>query len=195
MNKTIVGLVAKGGCGKSTVADIMVEDYGFTKVSFASALKEEVALVYHFPEKWCHDQEGKNMKISRLRAKAGGGPWPWGNDYVSVRDILQYYGTDYMRKKDPDHWCNLTEALIDVLPQNKIVLDDVRFPNELRMIERMSGISVRMEPYKGWAPPEGMNMRHESEIALDKENTTFDFWPKFGMDELKEVVENMSKLW
>ena len=41
----IIGICGLIGCGKGTVGDILVDDYGFTKLSFADKLKDGVATV------------------------------------------------------------------------------------------------------------------------------------------------------
>ena len=44
----IIGICGLIGCGKGTVGDILVDDYGFTKLSFADKLKDGVATVFNW---------------------------------------------------------------------------------------------------------------------------------------------------
>ena len=42
----IIGICGLIGSGKGTVADILQDDFGFTKISFADSLKDAVAAVF-----------------------------------------------------------------------------------------------------------------------------------------------------
>lgn len=42
----LIGVVGFAGSGKGTVADILVRDHGFKKLSFADALKDAVATIF-----------------------------------------------------------------------------------------------------------------------------------------------------
>ena len=55
----------------------------------------------------------------------------------NVRQMLQFIGTDLIRKYNTDWHVNRIRAMID---ENKnYVIDDVRFPNEKKMIEDLGG--------------------------------------------------------
>ena len=55
----------------------------------------------------------------------------------NVRQMLQFIGTDLIRKYNRDWHVNRIRAMID---ENKnYVIDDVRFPNEKKMIEDLGG--------------------------------------------------------
>lgn len=45
----IVGICGLIGSGKGTVADMLVGEFGFTKISFADSLKDAVAAVFGWP--------------------------------------------------------------------------------------------------------------------------------------------------
>ena len=45
----IVGVCGLIGSGKGTVADILVEEYDFKKISFADSLKDAVAVLFKWP--------------------------------------------------------------------------------------------------------------------------------------------------
>jgi hypothetical protein len=55
----------------------------------------------------------------------------------TVRDMLQFIGTDYIRKYNSDWHVNKIKEMI----KNDVnyVIDDVRFPNEKQMIESLGG--------------------------------------------------------
>ena len=45
----IIGICGLIGSGKGTVADILEQEHGFIKVSFADSLKDAVAAVFGWP--------------------------------------------------------------------------------------------------------------------------------------------------
>jgi len=45
----IIGICGLIGSGKGTVADILVEEHGYQKLSFADALKDGVAAMFNWP--------------------------------------------------------------------------------------------------------------------------------------------------
>lgn len=51
------------GSGKDTMAEYLVNDYGYTRVAFADVLKEMVAEQYNIPLNSCHLPELKEMPL------------------------------------------------------------------------------------------------------------------------------------
>lgn len=45
----IIGLCGAQGAGKDTVGEILINEYGFHKLSFASALKDMLAALFSWP--------------------------------------------------------------------------------------------------------------------------------------------------
>ncbi|PLY06766.1 MAG: hypothetical protein C0622_00675 [Desulfuromonas sp.] len=83
---------------------------------------------------------------------------------VSVRLILQWWGTEYRRAQDPDYWTKAWEKQVQKLDLDHlhVLVDDVRFANELDVISRNGGRFVRIiRP--GF---DGAN-NHSSENSLD----------------------------
>lgn len=87
-----------------------------------------------------------------------------GKTAVTVRRILQWWGTEYRRAQDPDYW---TKAWADKiksydLEQVHILVDDVRFMNELKMLLGLGAMIVKIE-----RPGYAAAGNHASETALD----------------------------
>ena len=55
----------------------------------------------------------------------------------SVRELLQFIGTDYIREYNTDWHVNKIKEMIN--PNENYAIDDVRFLNEKRMIEELGG--------------------------------------------------------
>jgi len=83
---------------------------------------------------------------------------------VTVRRILQWWGTEYRRSQDPDYWTKAWGRKIEQLDlaHTHVLIDDVRFMNELDVIKGHGGLMVKIER-PGF---DGAN-NHSSETSLD----------------------------
>ena len=83
---------------------------------------------------------------------------------VTVRRILQWWGTEYRRAQDPDYWTKAWGRKISEynVMQMYVLVDDVRFMNELNVIKEHGGLIVKIER-PGF---DGAN-NHASETSLD----------------------------
>lgn len=87
-----------------------------------------------------------------------------GMSAVTVRRLLQWWGTEYRRAQDPDYWTKAWGRKVEQydLARTHILIDDVRFMNELEVIRAHGGLIVKIER-PGFA---GAN-NHSSETSLD----------------------------
>ena len=133
----IIGICGLIGSGKGTVADILVENHNFQKLSFADKLKDGVASVFD----WDRDMlEGDTDRSRIWREKQDEF---WTNETgmsVTPRLVLQLFGTDCMRNGFFDGiWVSLVKQQILENPDTNWVIPDVRFPNEVKMIQSVQG--------------------------------------------------------
>ena len=133
----IIGICGLIGSGKGTVADILVENHNFEKLSFADKLKDGVASVFD----WDRDMlEGDTDRSRIWREKQDEF---WSNETgmsVTPRLVLQLFGTDCMRNGFFDGiWVSLVKKQILDNPDTNWVIPDVRFPNEVKMIQSVQG--------------------------------------------------------
>jgi hypothetical protein len=109
----VVALSGKMGHGKTTVAQYLVNNYGFERMGFSDKLKEHIRDMI-FAEKDIQEKPD------------------W------MRKLMQAYGAA-RRATDPDYW---SERLIEELcwhrwgPDEYIVIDDLRFENEIEALEK-----------------------------------------------------------
>jgi len=139
----IIGVCGLIGGGKGTVADILVKEHGFEKVSFADSLKDMVANVFNWPR---HLLEGDTKESREWREQVD--QW-WstrlGIENLTPRWVLQYWGTDVCRVNfHEDIWIasvenKLSKIVNSPFEYNNIVIPDTRFPNEIEMIRRLGG--------------------------------------------------------
>ncbi|PNU19305.1 hypothetical protein C2E25_13255 [Geothermobacter hydrogeniphilus] len=92
-----------------------------------------------------------------------------GQTALTVRLILQWWGTEYRRAREPDYWTRAwTRKVRDYdLDRVHILVDDVRFMNELRSIRELDGRIIKIE-----RPGYAAAGNHASETSLDG----FDAW-------------------
>lgn len=157
-------LCGRMGSGKSTFAQHLVSNYGYTKVSFADALKR-------LATEACGMREKDRELLQRLG--------------VGVRDI------------DPDFWVNAAFKTIRTI-QGPIVIDDLRFPNELKACQQHGFLIFRVVRDRntrissfGLDPDKIYDFEgHISETALDSENLK-PIDSDMSMDEYKENIDRI----
>lgn len=209
--KFIIGIAGKKGTGKNTVADMIqkkAEHIGLkvAQVAFGDAVKTEVSQAYEIDKNLCYTQEGKNTKV-QFKMNVNDPRLPKNEECIKivpdaddnlwecpVRVLLQWYGTEFRRKQDPDYWVKKTNKDINELCQlyDIIIINDVRFPNEYGLIKMYPmHYLCRMNPYKGYEATH-TEANHASETSLDKEFEFEDEWkPSFGEFHLKMVANKI----
>lgn len=133
----IIGICGLIGSGKGTVADILVENHNFQKLSFADKLKDGVASVFD----WDRDMLEGDTDRSRIWREKTDEFWSKETNFeVTPRLVLQLFGTDCMRNGFFDGiWVSLVKKQILENPDTNWVIPDVRFPNEVKMIQGVQG--------------------------------------------------------
>jgi hypothetical protein len=135
----IIGLCGAQGSGKDTVANILISEYGFVKLTFASTLKDVVAILFSWPRDLL---EGLTEE-SRLWRETVDDFW---SEKLSIsgftpRKALQMIGTDLFRIHfNNDIWISIVEnnigAMLKNNPNTNIVISDCRFANEFTLIKQ-----------------------------------------------------------
>ena len=133
----IIGITGLIGSGKGTVADILQNNHGFIKVSFADSLKDCVSVVFGWDRALL---EGDTDESRAWREQRD--PW-WagrlGYADLTPRWVLQMWGTEVCREGfHKDIWIASMEKKLSDYSKN-YVIPDTRFPNEIDMIQRMDG--------------------------------------------------------
>lgn len=170
----IIGLCGKAGSGKTTFAYVAVKEFGFTKLSFADGLKQEVKEFlesYEIPfrdENLWGTQEDKDEVIPEFGDSVyllpGLRRFYEPHRGITFRHLLQFWGTDFRRKYfGEDYW---TKKLLSQLTDGKdYIIDDVRFPNEADALRERDGLILRIVRI-----PEAIisGADHVSESAMNK---------------------------
>lgn len=182
----IIGFAGKAASGKTTAARQMAPLLSGEAhiIPMAKVLRDEVEqflqsigsdqyipLVYG-----CQEDKIKTFYVDREKARDACPKW----DHfikehqdiqdldkltaVTVRRILQWWGTEYRREQDPDYWTKAwTEKVTHLdLANSHVLIDDVRFMNELNAIKELGGLIIKIE-----RPGFNGAGNHASETSLD----------------------------
>lgn len=133
----IIGLNGLKGSGKDTVGQYLVDNWGYTRASFAEKLKTSAAELFDvLPESWEQWKNEPETTVSINRRSV-----PIVN--LTVREFLQRYGTESHRDIfGSNFWVD--EALKGLDPNKKTVFTDARFENELERIKSLGGYNVQI---------------------------------------------------
>lgn len=132
---SVSGLI---GSGKDTIGAHLVDNYGFTRMSFSSAIKDAVAAIFHW------DRELLDGLTSEARVWRET-PDPWWTEKLDFgkpmtpRDVVIAFATGLMRDKfHNDIWMLSLQKQITQFDGN-VVLTDTRHFNELALVRSMGG--------------------------------------------------------
>lgn len=201
MSKTIIGFAGRKRAGKTSLSTYLTRMHEGTIVTVADALKNLVCDLIGFEsieELNYYKDNGTSYSFNPNRAPQ------WAeiiceqvfgeytddqyNEILSllkeiytynVREMLQFVGTDIIRKYKPNwHVEKMVEA-INNAPTDLVCVDDVRFPNEREAIESLGGVVFFV-----MRPDLTIDIsNHESELSLT--------WPDF---EDNRIILNMFDL-
>jgi len=152
----LLGINGFKRAGKDTLARTICElDSTVSHLSLGYRLKKEVAGIFNYnqayvlceiskdlplPEPMCLD-----LHIDKIKAVTG-------LDNVkehrkcayTMRQLLQYYGTEYIRDAKPTYWFDCIEKTINEGKATKAIVSDIRFENEKNWIKSNGGVVVRI---------------------------------------------------
>jgi len=124
MRKVIIGVTGKAGSGKDTVADYLVDKFEFTKLAMADPLKDGIKHMFLLDDETVYDRVKREEPLKDFP--------DW-----STRKLMQYIGTELLREQfDYDIWIKLMMKRIRMSDNNRFVISDIRFPNELELIRK-----------------------------------------------------------
>jgi hypothetical protein len=156
----VIGFGHRARQGKNTAALAVLEslplDCQVRMYAFGDALRWEV-------RKACIAMGGQ-WELIKAWKEAGIMPeWVEYEDN-KPRSLLQWWGTEYRRSKDPDYWVKRLRKTLDAQRPEVALISDVRFPNEAEVLREWGGYSVKV---KRLGVPDVPVHEHASESALD----------------------------
>ena len=214
---TILGFGGKAGSGKTTAARMMTDVHPGPSIimPMATVLRKEV---YEFLKNAGANQEYLEYVYGNQAAKttpfhiyskyarANCSKW---DEYLSftkdiqqsrfsatvtIRTLLQWWGTEYRRAQDPDYWTKAWLKLVSEYNKENflIIVDDVRFPNEYELLRALNGTMIRID--RPSTTP--LLINHVSESSLDHLSDDWDaiILNNGDLDELKKRISTIKKL-
>ena len=134
----IIGICGLIGCGKGTVADILVEEHNFKKLSFADKLKDGVSAVFGWDRVMLEGDTRQSREWREQRDEF------WSKETkrnITPRIVLQEFGTDCMRHGfDDSIWVSIVKQELIKNREQTLLFLMYRFPNEALMIQKLNGM-------------------------------------------------------
>lgn len=139
----LIGLIGRAGSGKTAAAYHLMTRHGFIAVAFADVLKNDViepmltALGIDYAH--LHEPTLKNTPLPGYE-----------REQLTARKMMQEFG-DAGRRCAPDWWVDQLAASVGLTAEHahtpihdRIVVSDVRYPNEAAWVLRHGGVLVRL---------------------------------------------------
>ena len=128
----IIGLSGYANAGKDSVAQILVEKFGYKRMAFADAIRDILYTLDPLTNNGLH-----------VKAIVDDYGWDIAKQDIEIRRLLQVLGTEVGRNVfGDDVWVDVLISKLE--PMDKVVITDVRFQNEAREIHNLAGVLWRI---------------------------------------------------
>jgi hypothetical protein len=193
---TYVGITGRRKSGKDSLADIAMKTFGGTRWAFADALKRQCGRIFGLSAAQMYDQSLKEVKlhapvvmddfITYMQIETGLDIQPRGIVVQTPREIMQFYGTEYVRSVQDSYWI---DKLNEVDPKNgPIWITDMRFDNEVDKVKSFDGLTLRV---KRLVSVDGLYSSHASEARIDELPVDHEVWNDSTLDEFNASVTQL----
>lgn len=178
----VLGLSGYARTGKDTVANILVEKYGYTRMSFADPMRNALYALNPIVGK---DNDSYESEVD-LRFVVDTIGWDnykeslWGDE---MRALMQRFGTEVGREQfGASFWVD--QAMHRIPDGAKAVFADTRFQNEAQAIRELGGSVWRIER-DGVGPVNN----HISEVDLDDYPFDLTIYNDKSLEDLEDTVD------
>ena len=144
----IIALSGWKQSGKDTLAERLILEQGYVRLSFADTLKEMVSKTYDIPLEWCHSNDKKETPLSQypVRTQDAFGEvlhdFMWGEYRKDQDDTLCHTPRSLLilegsvkRSVTSDFWVKTVVSIIKANPNNNYVITDVRYRSEMKQLK------------------------------------------------------------
>lgn len=175
----IIGLTGYAQSGKDTVAKILVDQYGYTRIAFADKIRD-----FLYETNPMYDSIAGEPLFVKARVDRDG--WEKAKQSPQIRRLLQNSGVAARKVFGEGFWVHeaMKTMLDDPRPDMNYVITDVRFINEADMIQANNGQMWRIKRMG----VEAVN-GHVSEHEMDKYKVDQIFTNNGTLDDLTAMVK------
>lgn len=185
----IVGLMGYAQSGKDTTAQVLTDEFGFTRIAFADALRDMLYALNPpiIVDEWV-DSLGDHEMYGTVKGVVDSVGWDEAKTrYRHVRILLQRLGTEAGRNVlGQSVWVDA--AMRKVKPGGRYVFTDVRFPNEVTAVRDAGGLMWRVVR-EGTKPVNA----HASETAADDVFADVTFLNNGTVEDLHRAVREVAR--
>lgn len=191
----ILSIFGRNFSGKSTLAGLVAERHGFTRVSFADPLRKLVEDLFGITARWKVDEPWRvdTDYLTALNRLSDTVPsLQWSKIWERVREIrtkkeayrttMELVGTEIARDTlFGGTWTGVAtyEILALVAAEKKVVIDDMRFRDEYHLLKRFGARMIRV-----YSEREERNNGHRSQGYIDDFEPDMSIWNNGTIDEL-----------
>jgi len=160
--KTIILINGLPRAGKDTVADFLVNNFNFTKMSFAETMKVILAKTFGISVEYLEVLKNDTVNNTLFLNE---------KPFINFRQILQNFGNEGIKPVFGESvWADLLYKKVKEHPNDFIVVPDFRFLVEYKPSDEYNIITVLIKD-KRKLPLSG----HASDVELYQHNFKFDY--------------------
>jgi hypothetical protein len=184
----LIGLSGEISCGKTTLCKIL-EKYNYQEYMLSKPLKD-IAVILNFNQEQVFGNQEQKLQVNEF----------WG---ISSRQFLQVFGTEVCRDTLPNLlpnmklnnksiWLRLFEKYYNDNSDKNIVVSDIRYSDEAKVISDLGGILIRINRNKTNKVEQNINIHnHKSEQSFNEINYDFVIDNNGTIEELEENIKNI----
>ena len=196
-----------GGDATKMCETCVGKSIGFVKrienMSFADPLKYLCQAAFGLTHKQCYGESGERETSSDITWDDISPAYhdlkkPDSSEYLTAREVLQFVGTNVMRRFYPNIWAKA--ATISALRSNAeiVIFTDARFPNEIEEFQKLADAGEIKLVVIRLHRDTGLQDAHESETALDSWDEEMKFkyniYNEGSMSQLYRMLHDVMRL-
>lgn len=153
---SLLGINGFKRAGKDTLARHICElDPRAVQLALGYQLKKEVGEIFGYDTKYVFCEVSKDLPlpepmcldlyVDNIKSVTGlANIEEHRKCAFTMRQLLQYYGTEYIRAAKSTYWFDCIERVINQSEATKFVISDIRFDNEKNWVKSNGGTVVRI---------------------------------------------------
>lgn len=145
----VIGITGRKRHGKDSIGNYLERQFDYTPFAFAGALKDAAQVIFGLTQAQLYGTTEEKEAIDPR----------WGK---SSREILQLLGTEVGRAIHPEVWVRSAFVRAEMFRHGRIVITDVRFPNEADAVRARGGMVIKVI-----RPGMDSSDTHASEAGVD----------------------------